>query len=86
MDEPSLEINGNTVLILGDCSLESVEDKIVALGHTFQKRILGSQPDDGIEIEKALKQLNSSGKLVAVLLFLSKKALFKLSASDYLHF
>ena len=38
MDKPSLEAKGKTVLILEDgFSLESVEDKIVALGYIFQR-------------------------------------------------
>ncbi len=41
MGEPSLVANRKTVFILAeDFSLESVEDKIFALGYDFQKRKL----------------------------------------------
>ncbi len=84
MDNPSLKVSGKTVLILGDFSLESVEDKVVALGHTFQKRSLGSQTIDWIKIGKNLEQLYFSSEVLAALLFLSKKALLKFSAPQYL--
>jgi len=84
MGNPQSEAPSKTVFIIEDFSLESVEDKIVALGHTFQKRSLDSQPFDWIEIENALKQVNSKEELLAVLLFLSRKALLKSSTPEFL--
>src|SRR2546425_7819344 len=84
MENPSLEVNGKTVLILGGSSLESVEDKIVALGHTFQERSLPAQPCDWIEIENNLMRLNASGELLTVLMLLSERDLIDYSSSDYL--
>ena len=77
MDNPSLVAKGKTVLILEDgFSLESVEDKIVALGYIFQKRTLRAAPLDWIEMQKDLKQLIASENLLAVLIFFSKETLF----------
>src|SRR5713101_2518674 len=85
MDKPSLEATGKTVLILEeDVSLESVEDKIVALGHTFQKRALLTKALDWIDIERDVKQLSTSGDLLAILMFLSEKTLRFTSSSEYL--
>src|SRR5260370_15491494 len=87
MDEPLVKAAGKTVFILEeDFSLESVEDKIVALGHTFQKRALLTNPLDWIEIEKDVKQLSASGDLLAILMFLSEKTLRFTSSSEYLDF
>jgi hypothetical protein len=86
MDNPSLKVSGKTVLILGDFSLESAEDKVVALGHTFQKSSLGSQTSDWIEIGKNLEQFYFSSEVLAALLFLSKKALLKFSGAENLEY
>src|SRR6266480_48167 len=84
MDEPTIEASGKTVFILEDFPLESVEDKIVALGYAFQKRRLVPKPSNWLEIVKDLKQLNASGDLLAVLMFLSETTLFYTSSSEYL--
>ena len=79
----SSEAHRKIVFISGDFSLESVEDKIVALGHTFQKRITLSEPNALLEIVRDLKHLTPSGDLLAVLLFLSKRILFDTSSLEY---
>ncbi len=85
MGEPSLVANRKTVFILAeDFSLESVEDKIFALGYDFQKRKLLSKSSNWIEIEKDLEQLNISRNLLAVLMFLTDITLCNTSNSDYL--
>ena len=83
MSSAQPESSSKTVFLIGDFSLESVEDKIVALGCTFQKRLLSLQPEDWIKIENDFKQIKSSGELLAVLLFLSKNSLVKLSNIEY---
>ncbi len=83
MEEPSLGATSKTVLILvEDISLESVDDKIVALGHTFQKRTPFSKPFQWREFEKNLKELRTSGNLLAILFFLSKEAFFNSCSSE----
>ncbi len=84
MNKASFGANSKTVLILEDgFSLESVEDKIVALGYIFQKRTLRAAPLDWIEMQKDLKQLIASENLLAVLIFFSKETLFNTCSSEY---
>lgn len=92
MDNLSSEVNSKTVLILGNFSLESVEDKIVALGYTFQKSLdgsqtrYGSQPSDWLKNEKDNKRLFSLREVLAVFLFLSDSAVVECSTSEYLDY
>src|SRR6266702_5602394 len=84
MGNSASEATSKTVLILGDFFLQSVEDKIAALGYTFQKRALPAAPLDWIEMQKDLKQLITSENLLAVLMFLSKEIWFYTSSSEYI--
>src|SRR5215469_12979358 len=84
MDNPSSEAISKAILILG-FPLESVEDKINAIGHTFVKSSV-SKILDWMKIEKDLEKLSISGELLAVLLFITEKDLLKFSTLDFLEY
>jgi len=81
MDNPLPEDQGKTILILEDAmELESVEDRITALGLNFEKKDIVTNSLDLIE---ELKQSRISGDLLAVLIFLSKDTLLVSCFPDY---
>src|SRR5436305_3995516 len=83
MDATSSEANGKTVLIFDDdLSLESVNDKIVALGHTFQNKTVHLKPLDWKKFDNELKHLSMSGNLLAILMIISNKTMFLASSSE----
>lgn len=85
MDRVSSEANSKKVLIFGDFSLESVEDKIIALGYTFQI-ISISKLFTSKEFEKDLKQFSVSTELLAIFFFLREQDVLKLSYVGYTEF
>lgn len=85
MGNPLSEATSKTILIFGDFSLESVEDKIIAIGNTFVKSSI-SKILDWMKMGKDLKQLSISGELLAILLFLTENELLKFSPLDFLEY
>ena len=84
MDSPSLEAEGKTVVLL-DLALASVDDKIVALGLTHT-RIFFFQPSDWMKTVDNLKQLCTSGELLAVLFLLDEQEIVRFSTPDYFEY
>jgi len=83
MVKSSTEMASKTILILGDnFKLESIEDKILALGHKFQKRAILPELSAWKAIKNSITQLSRSGDLLAILVYLSKKTIFHTAKYD----
>ena len=80
MDDPSVQANRKTVLLL-DGSF-SPEDWVVAFGYTYQKRTLRYDPNALRYFESELKVRTTSEDLLAVLIFFSKSQLFETCGAE----
>ena len=67
--------SGKQLIILGAIALGEVADKLAAMGHTYQKKMLSSNSDNWREIVKNIQQLKNEDKLLGVVLLVQPRLL-----------